>query len=323
MTKNTDSLDRSSGRAAIAIHRRVPLVLLSSIALSFALAQPSSAAPVEGSSWSYISYYDQANGGAYTLTQQKQDTVAGGQFATEVSLTANNYAKSSAGIGADGALTGKIAVGTARSEFGAGQLQQAYSASSYSESWQLGTGACGAETCPTVGLSVSLTQTGIFTRGAANFSVYYSLLTPSELISFYFNIHDEDDPFGTSAWLARQSLGTGDMSSSDVDVTFKELEEGRWSFAYTAEAGFTTNVDIKETLSLSGHAWAASGTEFFDSFNSFSAVLKATDPGYVLTSDSGRQIGTVDDGGTVPEPDSLLLLGAGLLALVCLMKRKA
>ena len=325
MTNNADSLDRSSGRAAIAIRRRIPLVLLSSIALSFGLAQPSVAAPVEGSSWSYISYYDHANGDAYTLAQQNQNTVAGGQFATEVNLSANNYAKSSAGIGADGALTGKIAVGTARSEFGAGQVIQAYSRSHYSESWQLGTGACGADTCPTVGLSASLTQTGIFTLGAANFTVDYSLLTPGELISFYFNVNDETDtaPFAYSAWLVRQSLGSGQASSSEVDVTFTEVDEGLWSFAYAAEADFTTNVDIKEALSLSGYAWAAPGTEFFDSFNSFNAVLTATDPGYVFTSDSGRQIGTVDDGGTVPEPGSLLLLGTGLLGLICLMKRKA
>lgn len=325
MTKNTDSLDRSSGRAAIAIHRRVPLVLLSSIALSFVLVQPSAAAPVEGSSWSYISYYDHANGDAYTLTQQKQDTVAGGQFATEVSMNANNYAKSSAGVSDDGALTGKIAVGTARNEFSAGQLLKAYSASSYSEGWQFGTGGCGADTCPSVNLSVSLSQTGLFTLGAANFTVNYSVRTPSDFISFYFNVNDETEtaPFAYSAWLVRQSLGTGQMTTYDIDLTFTEFEEGLWSFAYAAEADFTTNVDIKEELSLSGYAWASSGTEYFDSYNSFNALLETTDDGYVLTSDSGRQIGTVEDDGTVPEPSSLYLLGAGLLGLVRLMKRAA
>jgi hypothetical protein len=246
-----------------------------------------------------------------------------GQFATEVSMSENNYAKSSAGIGAGGSLAGKIAVGTARGEFAAGQLLQAYSASSYSEGWQLGNGACTSETCPTVNLSVSLSQTGVFTLGAANFSVNYSLWTPSELISFYFNIHDESEPFGTSAWLARENLGSGQMSSSEVDVTFTEIDDGLWSFAYTAEASFTTNIDIKESLSLSGRAWATPDTEYFDSYNSFNAVLAATDAGYVLTSDSGRQIGTADSGGTVPEPGSLYLLGAGLLGLARLMKRRA
>lgn len=323
MTNNNESLDRSSGQASIAIHRQTPLILLSSIALSLGLAELAIAAPVEGSSWSYVTYYDHANGDAYTLEQQRQSTVAGGQFATEVSPSTNTYAKSSAGIGTNGWLTGKIAVGTASDEFTAGQLLQAYSTSSYGESWQLGTGACEADTCPTVALSVKLSQTGVFTLGAANFSVFYSLLTPSELISFYFNIHDEAAPFGTSAWLARQSLGSGQTNLSEVDLTFTELGEGRWSFAYTAEADFTTNVDIKEALSLSGSAWASSGTEYFDSYNSFNAVLAASDAGYVLTSDSGRQIGTFDSGGTVPEPGSLYLLGAALLGLAHLMKRAA
>lgn len=304
------------------LYRQMPLALLSSIALFIGLVPPASATLlVEGSSWSYVSYYDHANSDAYTLQQEVQNTVAAGQFATSASLSQNNYAKSSAGIGDNGWLTGKIAVGTARDEFYDGQVLQAYSRSAYSEDWQLGTGACVAEACPTVGLSVSLSQTGVFTLGAANFTVDYSLRTPSELISFYFNIHDEGNPYGTSGWLARENLGTGAMSSTDVDVDFTDLGNGLWGFSYTAEAFFTTNLAVSEALSLSGSAWGSDDTEYFDSYHSFNAVLATTDPGYLLTSASGRQIGTLDNGGTVPEPGSLYLLGAGLLGLAYRMKR--
>lgn len=324
MTTNHESLGRSSGRAPVAVQQRAPLVLLSSIAFFVGLVQPAAAALlVDGSSRSYLSYYDHANGDAYTLAQQVQNTPVDGQVATDVSLSANNYAKSSAGVGDNGWLTGKIAVGTNKSEFADGQILRAYSRSDYSEDWQIGNGACVADICPVVGVTLSLSQTGEFTLGAANFTVYYSLQTPSELISLYFNIHDESDPFGTSAWLARQNLGTGATILTDVDVDFTDLGGDRWSFAYSAEADFTTQLAFDEGLSLSGYANASSGTEYFDSYHSFNAALSTTDAGYVFTSASGRQIGTEEGGGTVPEPGSLYLLGAGLLGLAYRMKRAA
>lgn len=321
LTRNV-FLYRASVQAPAAMHRQIPLVLLSFIALSVGLAQPSTAALVEGSSWSYISYYDHSNGDARTLEQQKLDT--GDLFATEASLSSNNYAKSFAGIGENNALTGKIAVGTNRSEFTKGQILKAYSGSSYRDVWQWGTGGCQSVDCPMVNFSVNLSQTGEFTRGAANFTVNYYLWTQFDLISFYFNINDEaETPYAYSAGFYSQNLGSGNTTPFSVDVTFKEISTNRWSFSYTATTDFVTNASFKEDLSLSGFAWPTNSTEYFDSFNSFSATLAVNDAGYKLTSNSGRQIGTTSGGdtGTVPEPHSLYLIGAGLLGLVCVRKR--
>jgi PEP-CTERM motif-containing protein len=64
------------------------------------------------------------------------------------------------------------------------------------------------------------------------------------------------------------------------------------------------------------------GSGFVDASHTFTVTLTPLDPGTVLTSTDGRTIGSAPAAEPVPEPASLLLLGAGLIPLSRRLRRR-
>jgi PEP-CTERM motif len=186
---------------------------------------------------------------------------------------------------------------------------------SHSDDWTC-SGGCSALSAPltlSAGINFDAVLSGDITKGRGEFTLTASYSIGSDV--YTFSADADSTPIETSA--------SFDGDPVSVTVTTDTLGNVHLSTSFVRTIVcpcFATDAPLfsdSQSISLE-----MEGNGTIDAFHTFTVTLTPLDPGIVLTSSDGRTIGTAPSAEPVPEPASLLLLGAGLIPLSRRLRRR-
>lgn len=236
---------------------------------------------------------------------------------SSIVVDADNLARSFAGTaflpgGVHGVLQGGAEVRNSHGNSSPlGFSGDSYTRTTIYDHWSCLPTTCAGVGAPGVPVSLALTIGGSTTIGSgSSFDLAYSISSGG---SFSFVFFQDPDPYARAAF--RDPAGV----ETELPVTLATNAGGDLEFSLDISHFFNLlcpsacSAGFDDELSLNARVYSQGDPEHLDAFHTFSVDLVSLDPNVQFVSDSGRT--TSVQSTAAPEPETLSLLGLGLLAL--------